>query len=102
MWGMDDCIRNRSPPCPLWKLCLSVRDIKSAIGWKEKKPLHFRDLSEKGKHLVINGIADNSPRLRVISVFLHKPSLNAEDSAWYQEKHRVYFYLVRFLMERIS
>lgn len=79
-----------------------VRGIKTKIGWKERKPLHFRDLSEEGKRLTIQRIADHHNRVRVISVFLHKPSLNPDDSAWYQEKHRLYFYLVRFLLERAS
>jgi hypothetical protein len=79
-----------------------IREIKSEIGWKEKKPLHFRDLPDRGKRLLVQRIADNGRRLRAISVLVHKASLDPGESAFYHEKHKLYFYLVRFLLERVS
>lgn len=80
-----------------------VRALKSEMKWKEAKPLHFRDLKDHGRRSVVQRIAEQAHRLRVISVFLHKPSLDTSgESAWFEEKHRVYFYLVRYLLERVS
>jgi Protein of unknown function (DUF3800) len=79
-----------------------IRGIKAEIGWKEKKPLHFRDLKDNGKRLMVQRIADNRHRLRAISILVHKASLDPEQSALCHEKHKLYFYLVRFLLERVS
>jgi hypothetical protein len=79
-----------------------VKDIKTELKWKLKKPLHFRDLKTDGKRLVIQRIAENNSRFRAISVLVHKPMLNSGDYTWHQAKHRLYFYSVRYLLERLS
>jgi hypothetical protein len=80
-----------------------VRGLKADLKWKDRKPLHFRDMKEEGKRLTVQRIVENPQRIRLMSVLLHKPSLNAdEEIAWYHKKHRIYFYLVRLLLERVS
>ena len=78
-----------------------VRSVKEELRLKPRKPLHFRDLKENGKRLIISKIAAESLRIRVTSVLAHKPSFDPEIEP-FAEKSKLYFYLVRFLLERVS
>ena len=111
----DDGFSFSKPDCSHWFILAGVvvirksiseldellRGIKRNIGWKDRKPLHFRDLRAPKRELAIERIADCGIRLfRGIAVLIHKPSL--ADPEIFQEKHRLYFYFTRFLLERSS
>jgi hypothetical protein len=65
---------------------------------KKTTCLHFKKLSHEQKVLVVDRIAN--ARLRSVSVLVHKPSLNEPEK--FQEGYRLYFYAIRYLLERIS
>jgi hypothetical protein len=78
-----------------------LRDLKKELFWKDRKPLHFRDLKPYKRQIAIERFAASGGRLfRGIAVMVHKPSL--ADPETFQEKHRLYFYLTRLLLERAS
>lgn len=62
------------------------------------KPLHFREL--KHDHRVAYAAALAGADLRITSLLIHKPSLNEPEK--FSERYRLYFYAVRYLLERVS
>lgn len=73
-------------------------EIRSKLGRKaENKPLHFKDMNHGQRTMASQVLAAKA--LRGICVAAHKPSLLAET---YTEKNQLYFYLCRYLIERIS
>ena len=77
------------------KLVDSVRDL---LNKPKKKPLHFRDLRHEQRLPLIAEIARAD--LRTVSVFFFKPLIKEPDK--FRERFRLYFYAVRFLLERVS
>lgn len=77
-------------------VCL-VDDVKTCFSLPSRKPLHCRRLDDVQCAFFIKKIA--GAKLVTMSIFMHKPSLIAEKFA---EPHRLYFYTVRYLVERIS
>jgi len=77
-----------------------VRNVKQNIGWKLKKPLHFKDIKGGHRQCLVNSIIEQSRLYRAIAVIVHKPSLS--DPEGMQQKHRLYFYFTRYLLERAS
>ena len=75
-----------------------VDDVRVLLGRDERKPLHFRDMKHEQRVPYVNAIA--GANLRVINVLAHKPSLLEPEK--FQERYRLYFYSVRYLLERIS
>jgi hypothetical protein len=63
-----------------------------------KTPLHFRQLKHE-QRLPYIGLIAEAP-IKAISVLIHKPSITRPEI--FLEKYRLYFYAVRFLVERIS
>lgn len=63
-----------------------------------KKPLHFRDLKHHHKRPYLDLISKAD--LKTTSVVVHKPSLSSPET--FKERYRLYFYLARFLLERVS
>ena len=77
------------------KLVDRVREI---LKKPEKKPLHFRDLRHEHRLPFVEQIAQ--ARVQAVSVMIHKPSIVAAET--FREPHRLYFYAVRYLLERVS
>ncbi|MEZ5338622.1 MAG: DUF3800 domain-containing protein [bacterium] len=80
-------------------------NILSVIGpYKERikrtslKPIHFQELSHE-KRLPLSVAVGQHP-LITITIACHKPSLTNPDS--YRGNHRLYNYLIRYLLERVS
>ena len=63
-----------------------------------KKPLHFKDLSHEQRLPFVDKISKAD--LRTVSVLVHKPSIKEPEK--FQERYRLYFYMVRYLLERLS
>ncbi|MCK4298510.1 MAG: DUF3800 domain-containing protein [Planctomycetes bacterium] len=75
-----------------------VDEVRALLDKPRKKPLHFRDLKHEQRLPYVAAIA-NAP-LRTVSVLVHKPSLREVEK--FQERYRLYFYAVRYLLERVS
>lgn len=75
-----------------------VDDVRSQLGRPPKSPLHFRDLKHEQRLPFVNLISKAD--LRVVSVLVHKPSLKEPEK--FRERYRLYFYAVRYLLERVS
>lgn len=75
-----------------------VDRVRSVLGKPPKKPLHFRDLKHEQKLPFLSAIAQ--AKLRTVTVLVHKPSLREPEK--FQERYRLYFYAVRYLLERVS
>jgi len=75
-----------------------VDDVRAILGKEPKKPLHFRDLKHHHRRPFAQAIA--AARLRTVSVMVHKPSIAEPEK--FQDGSRLYFYAVKFLLERVS
>jgi hypothetical protein len=75
-----------------------VDKVRAQLGKPSRKPLHFRGLRHQQRLPFIAEVA--AARLSTISVLIHKPSLR--DRETFQQRYRLYFYAVRFLLERVS
>lgn len=75
-----------------------VDDVRVLLNKPPKKPLHFRDLKHHHRVPFVERIA--SADLRAISILVHKPSLLEPEK--FRERYRLYFYSVRYLLERVS
>lgn len=64
----------------------------------DKKPLHFRDLKHEERRLFAKRIGE-LPTLKWIAVAFNKAMLSREN---FPKSERLYFYALRFLVERIS
>lgn len=72
-------------------------EINSLMPDKKKRDLHFKNLNH-GQRLAATRYLSGKP-VRVLSVLAHKPSM---DVKIYSEKNQLYFYLTRYLVERLS
>ena len=75
-----------------------VDRVRAQLNKPPRKPLHFRKLKHEQRLLFVGEIA--TAHLCAISVLVHKPSL--KEPGKFQERYRLYFYSVRYLLERIS
>jgi hypothetical protein len=75
-----------------------VDAVRAKLNKPPKKPLHFRDL--KHEHRLPFCEAISRGRIRTIAVLVHKPFIKAPEI--FRERYRLYFYAVRFLLERVS
>lgn len=75
-----------------------LRNYRATIKKPPQYTIHFRNLRHNQRIPLLHAISQ--ARVRTISVIVHKPSLR--DSEYLREKHRLYFYLSRYLFERIS
>ena len=75
-----------------------VDKVRCLLDKPPKKPLHFRDLKHHQRLPFVDAIS--SARLRAISILIHKPSLKEPEN--FQDRYRLYFYAVRYLLERVS
>ena len=68
----------------------SLRELKASIGWKDKKPLHFRDLKPPNRERMVNQLVQVGPHVfRGLAILVHKPSLLEPEI--FQQKSRGYF-----------
>lgn len=72
--------------------------IREKLGKAPRRPLHFRDLRHEQRVPCVAEIAKTD--LRTISVMVYKPSVKEAEK--FQTRHRLYFYCVRLLLERVS
>lgn len=75
-----------------------VDEVRTLLNKEPKKPLHFRDLRHEQRVPFVGQIAKAA--LRVVSVLISKPDLQEPEK--FEEGHRLYFYAVRYLLERVS
>lgn len=75
-----------------------VDDFRQQFELHPRKQLHFRRLGHTRRLSLIDLIA--SADLMTISVLIHKPSLTFPEK--FEERNRLYFYGVRYLLERVS
>lgn len=75
-----------------------VDEVRDQLGKPPKKPLHFRDLKHHHRVPYVDRIAQAS--LRIVNILVHKPSLTEPEV--FQQGYRLYFYAVRYLLERVS
>ena len=77
---------------------VSWRDeISSQLKLKRSKPPHFTDLNHQQRVFATQKLADKP--IRAISVASHKRTIGDDT---YGQKNQLYFYLTRYLIERIS
>lgn len=75
-----------------------VAKARATMGLKPNQPIHFRKLN----HEKCLFLADHVSKLpvRTASVLMHKPDLHSPEN--FRERHRLYRYACRFLLERAS
>lgn len=76
-----------------------VDTVRELLKRPLKKPLHFRDLRHEHRLPFVSLLAQTH-HLRAVSVLVHKPSILEPET--FREPHRLYFYAVRHLLERVS
>lgn len=72
--------------------------VRQKLGKAAKKPLHWKDLRHDHKVFFIDQCSRKP--FKTVTVCIHKPSLIEPEK--FQERYRLYFYTVRYLLERIS
>ncbi len=77
-----------------------VLDIKDQIGWKRRKPLHFIDVRGERREKLVRAVAQAGELFRSVVVMFYKPCI--EEPETFRDRHRLYFYAMRFLLERAS
>lgn len=82
------------------KIVQIANRVIGVLGKDPRKDLHFKDLTHEKRVRYVTELAGEAGVLRAISVAAHKPSLDA--SKFDGQKHRLYRYLTRFLVERTS
>ena len=75
-----------------------IDQVRAEFQLPPRKHLHWKDLKHLQKVRYAQIIA--GLQARVIAVCVHKPSLLEPETFW--EGYRLYFYAVRYLLERIS
>jgi hypothetical protein len=75
-----------------------IDKVRSELNYHPRKHIHWKKLKHPQKVRYAQHIA--STQTRTIAVCVHKPSLMEPEK--FSERYRLYFYAVRYLMERIS
>ncbi len=75
-----------------------MRDVRKALGRAPLAHIHWRTLKHHDKVFYAQVLAKLPARL--IAVCVHKPSIR--DRTTFQQKDVLYFYAVRYLLERVS
>jgi len=76
----------------------TIDSLRAEFKLNPKKHIHWKDLKhpEKVRYAqIISGL-----QARIVGVCVHKPSLLEPEN--FQQRYRLYFYAVRYLVERIS
>lgn len=64
---------------------------------KQHKPLHYKELDHAQRVMAITGLCDRP--MRAVAVIANKPVI---PDGTYTQKHQLYHYMCRYLLERIS
>ncbi|UCE59764.1 MAG: DUF3800 domain-containing protein [Phycisphaerales bacterium] len=75
-----------------------VDEVRNTLGKEQRIPLHFRNLKHEHRVPFVARIAE--ARVRVVSVLVHKPSLQEPET--FQARYVLYKYATRYLLERVS
>jgi hypothetical protein len=76
-----------------------AREVRALLGKPEKSTLHFRELKHE-QRLPFVRVVSGAP-IRTVHVMAHKPSIQNPEN-YQQERHKLYRYLTRLLLERVS
>lgn len=76
----------------------AIDSVRNEFKLHPRKHIHWKDLKHSQKIRYAQIVA--ALRTRVIAVCVHKPSLLEPEK--FQDRYRLYFYAVRYLLERIS
>jgi Protein of unknown function (DUF3800) len=76
-----------------------IEEVRSVLKCSPTKVLHFRDLKHEQRIPYVERIS--TAQLRTVSICVHKPSI-LEPETFQEERHRLYRYIVRYLLERVS
>ncbi len=76
-----------------------LKDARQKLGKQEKKALHFRTLKHEMRIPYVELIA--SAPIKIVNILVHKPSIKNPEN-FQQEAHKLYRYLTRLLLERVS
>jgi hypothetical protein len=71
--------------------------VRKKLGKNQNHALHFRNLRHEQRIPYVQELA--KAQIRTLSVLVHKPSLKEPETF---RNYRLYFYCVRFLLERVS
>lgn len=75
-----------------------VDAVRKRLGFYGRFPLHFARLSHEQRLTLLTAFPDMG--LRTVTIFIYKPHLESPET--FTEPHRLYFYTVRYLLERVS
>lgn len=78
-----------------------MRGIREQFKRTPKQPLHFLKLNHAQCVAYTRAIGQSHDLLRTISILIHKPSLD-EPEKFQAQKHLLYRYAARLLLERVS
>lgn len=79
-------------------LVTTLDELRQLLKKPLKKPIHFRDLKHEQRLPVVDRIA--AANLRAVAVLVYKPFIKEPEV--FRERYRLYYYAVRFLLERVS
>ena len=86
-------------PAPVHQQVIHIVDaVKAKLRHPPKKALHWRDLRPLEKEYYATQIA--SAPCAFVTVGVHKPSIVEIEK--FQQRYRLYFYTVRYLLERVT
>lgn len=81
------------------ELVKCLADVRQVLGRPKAHPLHFVDMKHEHRKPYVARLA--AAPIRCVSVVAHKPSCN-QPGNFQAEKHLLYRYLTRLLLERVS
>jgi hypothetical protein len=90
-------VRRKNGP----KVVQLMRQVRAVLGRSPNQPLHFVRLDHAARVAYARAIGEADGFMRTVSVLIHKPSLR-EPEKFQAEKHLLYRYASRFLLERVS
>lgn len=75
-----------------------VDEVRTRIGWPGRKALHFRDLRHERRLVLVDALS--KANVSTMTVMMDKMALTGTHPSLPSE--RLYFYLAKFLLERVS
>lgn len=78
-----------------------MREIREMLGKPKNHPVHFLKLDHAPAVAVARRLGEAAELMRTVSVLLHKPSIE-ERERFQANKHQLYRYASRLLLERVS
>ncbi|MCH8252872.1 MAG: DUF3800 domain-containing protein [Planctomycetes bacterium] len=75
-----------------------VRSVRDLLNRTHRTPLHFRNLKHEHRVPYVDAIAKSN--IRIVSVLVHKPSIQEPEK--FAPRHQLYRYTTRYLLERVS